>query len=373
MGLGQSLAAVEQRNGEAGHPHYPAPVDTGALIGRSRAFRAALELVHRAAGHTTANILLVGETGTGKELFARAVHRASPRGGEPFVAINCAAIPETLLESELFGHEKGAFTDARHPKRGLLEVAGRGTVMLDEVSELPLGLQPKLLRVLEERKVRRLGALREYEVNCRIIAAANRDLMAAAEDGSFRRDLYYRLNVLRIDLPPLRDRDDDLELLARHFIRTICREHGLGSRHLSDQALALLRSHAWPGNVRELKNTLERAITVTDAAVIGPEHIALHPVHGSTRWAGEAPGRGPTRGELTEPALLDVEPVPRAVRVDGSAPIEVPPDGLSLETMERLLYAATMRRADGNRSLAARMLGVSRPTLIRKIHQYGLA
>jgi transcriptional regulator with PAS, ATPase and Fis domain len=232
-------------------------------------------MAERVAGYPAANVLLVGETGTGKELFARAIHYASASSGEPFVAINCSAIPEMLLESELFGHEKGAFTDARTSKRGLLEVAGRGTVMLDEVNELPLNLQPKLLRVLEERRVRRLGAVSEYEVGCRVIAATNRDLGTLVEEGSFRNDLYYRLNVLRIELPPLRERPGDVERLAEHFVKAISQEHGQGRKVMTEAARQELRTHAWLGNERELKNVLESALVMSYGAEVKPEHIRL--------------------------------------------------------------------------------------------------
>jgi two-component system nitrogen regulation response regulator GlnG len=360
--------------------------DVPSLVGRSQVFRSAVGLAVRVAAYPATSVLLAGETGTGKELFARAIHGASPNAGEPFVAINCAAIPETLLESELFGHEKGAFTDARTPKRGLLEVAGRGTVMLDEVNELPLGLQPKLLRVLEERKVRRLGGVEEYAVGCRIIAASNRDLAALVESGSFRGDLFYRLNVVRIDLPPLRERADDLEQLADHFITRICKEHGLTRKRVSAQALAVLASHPWLGNVRELKNTLESAIVMCDGDTIRPEHIRLRKrtsvqVAGDVILSGQnGNGGGAENGAHghTDPSAAQADPsAPPTVLADGSSlqpsdVLRLPQKGLTLEDMERLLIAETLRRARGNRSLTARMLGISRPTVIRKLERYGL-
>jgi DNA-binding NtrC family response regulator len=335
-----------------------------------------VDAAHRVAEYPAANVLLVGETGTGKELFARAIHYASQNAGEPFVGINCSAIPETLLESELFGHEKGAFTDARTPKRGLLEVAGRGTVMLDEVNELPLSLQPKLLRVLEERRVRRLGAVNEYEVTCRIVAATNRDPLTLVEEGGFRSDLLYRLSVLRIDLPPLRERAGDVDVLVEHYVARICQDHGLPSKRLAAEALTVLCTHPWLGNVRELKNTLESAIVMCDGDVVRPEHIRLRkrssqPVSGAAILAN---GNGHAV-QNSKGALPDV---PRTMPADGtqwhdSSPLlHVPPGGITLEAMERLLILETLRRAHGNRSLAARMLGVSRPTVIRKIEQYQL-
>ena len=416
LGLGQSIAAHERPS--AGSRSRGA--EGAALIGESASFRAAVEMAERVAGYPAANVLLVGETGTGKELFARAIHYASATSGEPFVAINCSAIPEMLLESELFGHEKGAFTDARTPKRGLLEVAGRGTVMLDEVNELPLNLQPKLLRVLEERRVRRLGAVSEYEVGCRIIAATNRDLGALAEEGSFRNDLYYRLNVLRIELPPLRDRTGDVDRLAEHFVKAISQEHGLGRKELTEEARQVLRTHAWLGNVRELKNVLESALVMSDGVEVRPEHIRLRKratvavpgdvilAHGSGGQAGDGSGRqegasepvgntsatgsnghGATQGGQIGGTVSDSQDgvvwlgnggdgvsTNGAWGVggregDGSL-VRVPPGGVTLEEVERALLEATLELSSGNRSAAARMLGISRPTVIRKIKQYGL-
>ncbi|MCI0437494.1 MAG: sigma 54-interacting transcriptional regulator [Gemmatimonadetes bacterium] len=370
------------------------------LIGESHSLRAAIEAAHRVAGHPGANVMLVGETGTGKELFARAIHYGSPSAGEPFVAINCSAIPETLLESELFGHEKGAFTDARTPKRGLLEVAGRGTVMLDEVNELPLNLQPKLLRVLEDRRVRRLGAVNEYDVSCRIIAATNRDLAACVEEGAFRTDLFYRLNVLRIELPTLRERIEDIEPLADHFVRMICNDHGLPAKRVSPDSVTVLRTHPWLGNVRELKNVLESAIVMCDGDTIRPEHIKLRkrasvPVPGDVIFAGTGggahtgPGPYPGTGTGGGAGLANDHPphvngrnqveaggdgtgVGTGAGTDGAIVLRIPSGGLTIDDVERALIRETLRIASGNRSLAARMLGVSRPTVLRKIQRYGL-
>ena len=235
VGFAQSIAAFEPQARGPATESRPGP-EFPSLIGASPSFRAAVAMAKRVAAFPAANVLLVGETGTGKELFARAIHNASAVADDPFVAINCSAIPEAMLESELFGHEKGAFTDARSSKRGLLQVAGRGTIMLDEVQDLSPSLQPKLLRVLEERRVRRLGALTEYDVDCRIIAAANKDLASPTEEGRFRSDLYYRLSVVRIDLPSLRKRPKDLELLACHFLETLCREYELPIKRLAGRS-----------------------------------------------------------------------------------------------------------------------------------------
>lgn len=317
------------------------------ILGESPEIRQAIALGCKVAEHPATTVLLHGETGTGKELFARGIHYASANGGDPFVAINCSAIPENLLESELFGHERGAFTDAHTQKRGLLELAGRGTVFLDEISELPPVLQPKLLRVLEDKRVRRLGGLEEREIHCRIVAATNRDLSMAVADGNFREDLYYRLNVFRIELPPLRARGRDIEVLARHFLEAMCRDQGLPHRELTPEAVALLTGHSWRGNIRELKNTVERAIILSEGDRIHAEHILIQ--HRSS-----------------VPALMAVESGPTA------AVIPIPASGLTLEEAERQLLALTLRLAKNNHSLAARMLGVSRPTIIRKIRRYSL-
>ncbi len=368
MGTGQSMLATQpvRRTAPSGHP-----AGLPALLGGNRAFVAAMELARRVADYPGANVLLVGETGTGKEMFARAIHNGSPNAGDPFVAINCSAIPETMLESELFGHEKGAFTDARTPKKGLLEVAGCGSVLLDEINELPLNLQPKLLRVLEERRVRRLGAVQEYEVRCRIIAATNRDLAALSADGSFRSDLYYRLNVMRVEIPPLRDRLDDVEPLAHHFVERSCREHGIPCKRLSPEVMPLLQAHGWLGNVRELKNAIERAVLLCDGDTIGPAHVHLRaratvPTPGDVllgRTGGQVPGPG-TNGGAAVPAASAAQ--------DDGVVLHIPAEGMTLAEMERLLIHETLRRTAGNRSRAARMLGISRPTIIRKIEQYGI-
>src|SRR5687768_6951797 len=203
------------------------------VVGSSSAIRRVIDLGCKVAGHPGTTVLIQGETGTGKELFARGVHYSSPNSADPFVAINCSAIPEHLLESELFGHEKGAFTGADSQKRGLFEFAGNGTVFLDEIGEMPQSLQPKMLRALEERKVRRVGGLKEIDIGCRVIAATNRDLSTFVQEGHFRADLFYRLGVFRLELPPLRDRVSDIDMLSRFFVDSICREHGIRPKRIA--------------------------------------------------------------------------------------------------------------------------------------------
>jgi transcriptional regulator with PAS, ATPase and Fis domain len=339
----RDLAALDDgRHGGDG----PALFAGGLVLGGSAALRDAVELALKVAATRATTVLLVGETGTGKELFARGVHLASQARREPFVAVNCAAIPESLLESELFGHEQGAFTDARSQKRGLLEMAGRGTLFLDEIGEMPVTLQPKLLRVLEERRVRRLGGVTEQTVGCRVIAGTNARLDDAVADGSFRNDLFYRLNVFRIELPPLRERLEDVAVLAEHFLDQVAHEQGQSPNRLSPEALTALREHHWPGNVRELKNVLERAAILAGGEMIQAQHVMLQ---SRTTAAAEA----------------------RSLPTVGA--IQIPPDGKSLDEIEREAIHITLLLTRGNLSAAARILGVSRPTLARKMRLSGLS
>jgi two-component system NtrC family response regulator len=316
------------------------------LVGSSALMRRAIDLGCRVANHTGTTVLLQGETGTGKELFARGIHYSSPSASEPFVAIDCSAIPEHLLESELFGHERGSFSGADAQKRGLFELAGNGTVFLDEIAELPINLQPKLLRVLEEKRCRRVGGLREIEIPCRVIAASPRDLQQSVAEGHFRADLYYRLSVFAIELPPLRQRTGDVEILARFFLEQGCREHGVRPRRFSGEALEALRNYSWPGNVRELKTAIEGAVVVSEGDMIKPEHLVV-------------------RRRTTVPTPMS-ESTPVA------AVIRVPEAGLTLAGAEKQLIEATLKLTRYNISRTARMLDVSRPTVLRKLEQYGI-
>jgi transcriptional regulator with PAS, ATPase and Fis domain len=310
------------------------------IIGVSRPIRLAVDLARRVSAARKTTVLLLGETGTGKELFARGIHYSSAAAHEPFVAINCAAIPESLLESELFGHEKGAFTGAHAAKAGLLELAGSGTILLDEVHQLPQSLQPKLLRALESRAVRRLGGFDELPVECRIIAAGSTLLEQVVASGDFREDLFYRLNVFSITIPPLRDRVEDIEVIARHFLEQETREYQ-PPRRFSDQAMEAMRAHRWPGNVRELKNVIERAAILSgDASVIRPEHLMIQ------------------RRSASRPASPG----------DG-ADIRIPREGKSLADIEREAVQITLRLTGGNQAAAARLLRISRPTLAKKMNE----
>jgi DNA-binding NtrC family response regulator len=299
-----------------------------AILGTSAALRRALDQAARVAAHRDLTVLIGGETGTGKELLARALHYASPRAAEPFVEVNCAAIPANLLESELFGHERGAFTGAVAAKPGLFELAHGGTLFLDEIGNLPLELQPKLLRALETRAIRRVGGQQPRQVDVRVLAATHVDLAAAVKEGAFREDLYYRLNVVRLVLPPLRQREADVELLARTFVERIATGYALPVPPVGPDVMAALRAHRWPGNVRELRNVIERAVVLSP-----PGALVLEPLE--------------ERGE-TSPAPASALPFP--------AP---------LEEIVRAAALAMLELTGGNKSEAARRLGISRPRLQR--------
>lgn len=310
-----------------------APSDEGEMVGHSPQWQAALERV-RQAGATTADILLQAESGTGKELVARYIHRVSVRRDRPFVAINCAAFPETLLESELFGHARGAFTGADTAKPGKFELAHGGTLLLDEVGEIPLPLQPKLLRALQEREFDRLGDARPVQVDIRVIATTNRSLADMIEQGQFRADLYYRLNVIPLTLPPLRERREDIRQLAEHFARLYSPPSSVA--RLSAEFVSRLEEYAWPGNVRELANFMRRAVALCRGGEIGADLLENTQVQASNEISDHM----------------------RA--------------GMKLEQMERRLFEITLDATSGNRTRAAQMLGVSLRTVRNKIRTYGL-
>jgi DNA-binding NtrC family response regulator len=305
------------------------------LVGGSPEMKRVREVVAQLARSEAQTILVLGESGTGKELVAKGLHYGGPRHQMPFVEVNCAAIAETLFESELFGHEKGAFTDARSTKKGLLELADRGTLFLDEVSEMSLGSQAKFLRVLQDRVLRRVGGTRDIKVDVRIVAATNRPLDAFVKEGRFREDLFYRLNVIPLTLPPLRDRREDVAPLARHFLTECNAAFHKSIKSMSAETEALLASYHWPGNVRELKNLIERLVILATADRIEVGDLPP-PIGGRTASTAAAPG----------------------------------PDGLrTLEEVERAYILQVIDRLEGNKSRAAQVLGISRQTLRRKVHQ----
>lgn len=315
----------------------------GWIVGESKEMRRVAELVQRVA-QGNATVLLQGESGTGKEVVANAIHRQGPRADKPFVVINCAAIPDTLLESELFGFEAGAFTSAKSRKKGLLEMADKGTLFLDEIGEMKPQMQVKILRVLETKTLRRVGGTSDIKVDVRFIAATNRDLRAAVRDGTFREDLYYRLSVVVIDLPPLRERMEDMELFAAAFVDEFNRAMGKNITGISAEALRLMKDYHWPGNIRELRNVIERAMVLCDGGQIQPAHLPAE--------------LGAANAHLQLPATL-------------------PAEGVNLEDlvsqMELRLIKDALARTGGNQVEAARLLSISRDQLRYRLQKYGLA
>ena len=317
-----------------------AEVEDESAIGASPAMLEVFRMVGRVAA-SAATVLILGESGTGKELVARAIHRNSPRASGPFVAINCAAIPENLLESELFGHEKGAFTGAITRKIGRFERAHGGTLLLDEIGDMSLALQAKILRALQEKEIERVGGDDRIPVDVRVIAATNKNLRTAISDGTFREDLYFRLAVVTLQLPRLKERGGDLELLARHFVARFAAQYGRDIRGIARPVLGMLHDHDWPGNIRELKNVAERAVLMAHGQVLLPEHLPL---------------------EQLRPAPPE----------NGSAPLAGYAPDLSLADVERLHIREVLHLVGGHLGRASEILGVHRNTLTRKVREYGL-
>jgi two-component system, NtrC family, response regulator AtoC len=310
------------------------------IIVESAAMRHLTEFARRVARSEASTILIEGESGTGKDILAKYVHYHSSRKDEPFLALNCAAIPETLLESELFGYEKGAFTDAKQQKRGILELATKGTVFLDEVGEMPLAIQAKLLRVLEEQCFRRLGGVKDIKVDLRVITASNRDLREATRDGRFRLDLYYRINVIQLSIPPLRERPDDILPLANHFLDVLNQKFKRPLQGISREAAQILGAYDWPGNVREVRNMIERALILEETDWIQASSIDIHNVSRKTPdHAGDVGFK-----------LAD----------------------MSLAEAERTLVVNALEKSHGNQTQAARALGITRDTLRYKMKKFGL-
>jgi transcriptional regulator with GAF, ATPase, and Fis domain len=311
------------------------------IIGRSPKFVAAVDAGRKVAA-TATTVLLTGESGTGKEVLARAIHHASARGEGPFVALNCAALPETLAEAELFGHERGAFTGADRQKPGRFELAAGGTLLLDEISELTPAVQAKLLRVLQERQYERIGGTTTLQADLRLIAATNRDLECAVADGRFREDLYYRVAVFRLHLPPLRERGEDVLLLADHVVRELGAKMERQQPGLSGEARELLLAHSWPGNIRELQNAIERALILAKGALISPEHLGIVP--------------RPVRDA--------------AIRAVTAPPTENPTTMLTLAAQEKRTIAEVLQRTHGHKTRAAALLGLTRFQLYARLKRY---
>ncbi|HYX70746.1 MAG TPA: sigma-54 dependent transcriptional regulator [Terriglobales bacterium] len=331
------------------------------VVGVSAKMTELMSFVHKVAVSEATTILIQGESGTGKDLVAKAIHYQSSRQDKPFVAINCSAIPETLMEAELFGHERGAFTDAKAMKKGLFEVADGGTLFLDEIGELSPFLQAKLLRVLEDQVIRRVGGVKDMQVDVRVIAASNRDLERAVEEGIFRRDLYYRLAIISIFIPPLRDRKEDIAPLVEFFVEHYNRKFRKNIRGLADETRRLLMNHDWPGNVRELKNAIERAMILEDESILHPTYL---PFSVAQRGAGVTAFQSVSSSSSNgDHSLPDGRALPR---------LSIPAGGTSLEEIERAMVELALEQSGGNQTQAARLLDISRDALRYKIKKFGL-
>jgi transcriptional regulator with GAF, ATPase, and Fis domain len=340
----------------------------GDFVGKSAAAQRVVDFVAR-VGPSDATILLGGESGSGKEMVARAIHRASRRSKGPCVAVNCAALTESLIESELFGHEKGAFTGATEKKAGRFEMADRGTLFLDEVGELPLGLQTKFLRVLEERRFERVGGQKAIEVDVRVVAATNRDLAEMVKRGTFREDLYYRLSVIHVEVPPLRDRLDDVPLLAEHFLARFRQQAARRISGFSPEALAAMTRYSWPGNVRELRNAVERAIVLGDRDAIQaddlPPQVLAQAQPPRTRTSPPTPPLGSAISSAMPAVVIDAAPSPASTPPPRSS-------ARSLRELEKEGILAALAATSGNKAQAAAILEIDRSTLYKKLKDYGI-
>ncbi|WP_419785765.1 sigma-54 dependent transcriptional regulator [Pseudodesulfovibrio sp.] len=346
------LASADRSSHGSGTAAVPAPKGKFQIIGRHQAVLRVLALAKRVA-RSKATVLISGESGTGKEMFARYLHYNSDRADKPFIAINCAALPEHLLESELFGHEKGAFTGAINRKLGKFELAQGGTILLDEISEMDLGLQAKLLRVLQESELDRVGGVETVKVDVRVLATTNRDIEATVAEGGFRQDLFYRLNVIPLKLPALCDRGDDVLILAEFFVNKFCAAYGLPGLPFSEDARQWLLDYNWPGNVRELQNLMERAVLLAGDGPISTQHFLM----GDEQW---------------EPDDLDVVEEGQQASAEALPPT-TPEEAMSvmpIHEMEKRLILQSLAETTGNRTRAAELLGISVRTLRNKLNEY---
>ncbi|HET7842012.1 MAG TPA: sigma-54 dependent transcriptional regulator, partial [Terriglobia bacterium] len=330
------------------------------VVAVSRKMAELMGFVRKVASSEAATILIQGESGTGKDLIAKSIHYESSRQGGPFVAINCSAIPENLMEAELFGHEKGAFTDAKAMKKGLFEVGDGGTLFLDEIGELSPFLQAKLLRVLEDQMIRRVGGVRDMQVDVRVIAASNRDLERAVREGHFRQDLYYRLAIISIFISPLRERKEDILPLVEFFLNHYNRKFRKSVRGITDETRRLLLNYDWPGNVRELKNAIERAMILEEEPLLRPMYMP---------FSVAQPHAGVTAFEHTSSSGGGTQPLPGGRWLP---PLSIPDGGTSLEEVERALVELALRQSEGNQTHAARLLDISRDALRYKMKKFGL-
>ena len=374
----------------------------GEIVGRSSAIHRVRQIIERVAP-TDATILITGESGTGKEMVARELYRHSPRCNEPYIKVNCAAVSENLIESEFFGHEKGAFTGASDRREGRFELANRGTLLLDEVGEIPLNLQAKLLRVLQEREFERVGGNKTIKVNVRILTTSNRDLLHLVEKGEFRQDLFYRLNVFPVHVPPLREHAEDIIELAEYFLQRFSRKHGIQHTGFSDRAREAMLAYSWPGNVRELQNAIERAVILTgENLAVSPAALGMPVLNRpatlsvSSTMPDASPGGAPRPGppqEPTAPAIPQpatettaqpagnestVPPTPALAGADGGTPRSksapaIAQGVLPLEEIERQHILAALQHTAGNRTQAATLLGISIRTLRNKLNEYRAA
>ncbi|HKV73763.1 MAG TPA: sigma-54 dependent transcriptional regulator [Gemmatimonadales bacterium] len=322
----------------------------GSVLGSSPAMKAVLERAREVAALAeTPPVLITGETGTGKGLVARTIHTSGPRSAKPFIDVNCTALPANLMEAELFGYERGAFTDAKESKLGLFEAAEGGFIFLDEIGDLELALQGKLLRAIEERTVRRVGGIRDRKIDVRILAATNRDIEHESKGGQFRKDLYFRLAVILLRLPPLRERGDDVLALAQHYLRQFSTKYGKPARRLDSDAELQLKRYPWPGNVRELSHVIERAVLWSQGELVGVDHLSLN-----MPAAGPAVGGAPPAG------------------ISATAEWDVVTEGMDLAELEKSMLERALRDAAGNQTRAAQRLGISRDTLRYRLKKYGL-
>ena len=315
------------------------------MVGSSKPMQKVFKFIDQVATSPKTSVLIEGETGTGKGMVARAIHYRSQRSSSPFIEVNCAAFQPTLLESELFGHETGAFTGAKTRKKGLLEIAHGGTFFLDEVGDMSLELQSKLLKVLEEQSFRRVGGTREIRIDTRIISATSKDIPLAVKSGQFRTDLYYRLHVASINLPPLRERDDDILILAEHYLEIFSREFKKPIQKLSEGVKSILMQHPWIGNVRELRNVIERAVLFETESILGVDSIGIV---------------NQSRNSLTSPTF----------EFDDLQALSIPPSGIMLENIEKTLIQKAMEQSRGNKTKAAKLLGLSRETMKYRLKKY---